>query len=120
MPNSARRQSARAACLAALLLLPLGCASQRSSARTVDETQLSTESGWQRVDFDGVRQSHDKDCGAAALSSVLHFWGRPDSLRQIDERLRGSSDSGLRAGDLRDYARARELSAYVFFGTLSD
>lgn len=118
--GSAPQLHVRAASLAVLLLLPPACASQRVSARSVDETQLSTESGWQRVDFEGVRQSHDKDCGAAALSSVLRFWGRADSTRQIDERLRRSSDSGLRAGDLRDYARARDLSAYVFFGTLSD
>jgi predicted double-glycine peptidase len=116
---NAWRRCVRATSLVALLLA-VACAGQRSSARSVDEVQLATEPGWQRVSFSGVRQTHDKDCGAAALSSVLHFWGHKDSARQIDERLRRSSDLGLRAGDLRDYARSRALSAYVFFGTLSD
>jgi predicted double-glycine peptidase len=98
----------------------LGCSTYQGTARSIDEAKVTTERGWQRVKLDGARQSHDKDCGAAALSSVLQFWGKTESVETVDRALRQSPNVGLRAGDLRDYARQHNLSAYVFFGDFAD
>jgi ABC-type bacteriocin/lantibiotic exporter with double-glycine peptidase domain len=89
---------------------------------------LRADSGWQRIeDVPAVPQKGAKDCGAAALSSVLGYWRRPSpapAREQIDAALRGTEDStskqGLRAGALRDYARGQGFRAYVFSGTFDD
>jgi predicted double-glycine peptidase len=69
-----------------------------------------------------VRQEHASDCGLAALSAVLRFWGVPDEREQIEASLWKSEARlpGALAGELRDYARSRSLSAYVFEGAFDD
>jgi predicted double-glycine peptidase len=53
---------------------------------------------------------------------VLQFWGFPDNREHIAARLQHShaEPGGTRAGDLRDYARSKGLSAYVFEGSFDD
>lgn len=132
----------------ALLLgvLSSGCASYEGSARAVAPHTLRADPGWQRVtNLPEVHQKGAKDCGAAALSSVLGFWRGPGpspaaSREQIDSVLRASPEAGaagvdaaadgersdagprqgLRAGALRDYARQQGFRAYVFQGTFAD
>jgi predicted double-glycine peptidase len=121
--------------------LSAGCASYEGSARAVAPATLRAESGWQRIeDVPAVPQKGAKDCGAAALSSVLGYWrrpGPPPPREQIDAALRAGADAdskqaskdtskqtlakqGLRAGALRDYARRQGYRAYVFHGTFDD
>jgi predicted double-glycine peptidase len=67
-----------------------------------------------------VRQEGRFDCGPAALSSLLAYWGvreTPDAIRRATKT---PPDETLRAGDLRDYAQKRGLEAFVFRGSFSD
>jgi predicted double-glycine peptidase len=92
----------------------------------VSEAALTDQAGWQRVErVPLVRQKGAKDCGAAALSSVLLYW-RPApgetalERASIDAALRRDPGTGLAARELRDYARGRGFSAYVVQGTFED
>ena len=92
---------------------------------------VARQPGWVRVE--GVSLAHQRgtrDCGAAALSTVLEHWqqqgghqrGSVPEFRstEIDRALRIAPERGLAAGDLRDYARARGFPAFVILGTLRD
>lgn len=102
-----------------------GCASYRGTARDADAEVIAREAGWRRVqDVPFVPQRGEKDCGAAVLSSVLAYHapelGEASERGAIDRALRASPGQGLLASDLRDYARRRGLSAFVFKGTFAD
>jgi predicted double-glycine peptidase len=118
-----------------LLLVSLGssgCASYRGSARDISQPEVAAEPGWTRIaGVPLVRQKGIKDCGAAALSMVLSFWERgqasasvpsssPSARSEIDHALRREVGEGLSAADLRDYARRRGHSAFVFQGSFDD
>lgn len=108
-----------------LVVATVGCASYRGSAHDVTPSSLASDQGWDRIEHLPVaRQAGAKDCGAAALSSVLRYWERapnPAGDREvIDRTLRQKPDQGLSAGALRDYARQQGFQAYVFHGTLAD
>lgn len=109
-------------CLGALAL---GCASYQGTAQDVTSSTLSADPGWRRIENLPLnRQAAEKDCGAAALSSVLKYWERvpkPATERTvIDAALRRSPKEGLSAGALRDYARREGFRAYVFHGAMTD
>jgi ABC-type bacteriocin/lantibiotic exporter with double-glycine peptidase domain len=117
-----RSNAARAAELAlmAVATLSLGCASYSGTASTVQPSAVSQDGQWIMVPhFPLVLQDTTHDCGAAALSSVMRFWGYPVSSRAIEESL-GRKDARLSAGDIETYARRAGLSSYVFFGTMKD
>lgn len=103
----------------------LGCASYQGTARDVSEQALLADAGWHRVlDVELVRQRDSKDCGSAALSTVLRYW-KPDGGRAVDREgiegaLRRDPSEGLTAGELRDYARQSGFSAYVIEGAFGD
>lgn len=102
-----------------------GCASYRGSARDVSAAVVSKDPGWVRLDgVKLVRQRGTKDCGSAALSTVLEYLqpGGPASLDRaaIDSALREEPGRGLAAGQLRDYARSRGFDAFVIQGALKD
>jgi predicted double-glycine peptidase len=110
---------------ALLLSVALGCASYQGSARGVSESALAHEAGWSRLEqVELVRQKGTKDCGAAALSTVLRYWDPALAATldrdSIDAALRESPAMGLSARDLRDYARRHGFSAYVLKGSFSD
>jgi ABC-type bacteriocin/lantibiotic exporter with double-glycine peptidase domain len=67
-----------------------------------------------------VRQRGKSDCGVAALSSVLSYYGKGSSLAVLEQRLGGAAGKGVRARRLRDYARSQGLAAFVFYGTMND
>jgi ABC-type bacteriocin/lantibiotic exporter with double-glycine peptidase domain len=82
---------------------------------------VQQEPGW--VTVAGARahpQQGPRDCGAAALTTVL---GRFDPALRLEEvrRLTGPPDAdGLSAARLREVARARGLQAFLFSGSLDD
>jgi ABC-type bacteriocin/lantibiotic exporter with double-glycine peptidase domain len=67
-----------------------------------------------------VRQTSANDCGAAALAMVLTFWGQPTSLRDVTAVYPSAPDGGILAGHLRDFARTKNVSAFLIAGTVDD
>ena len=66
------------------------------------------------------RQQSENDCGAAALSIMLGRWGIAAHPADILSALPGNPGEGIPAGDLRDFARARGLGAFVIRGEVRD
>jgi len=118
----------RASFLSVLLLAAacgLGCASYQGTAQDVSALDVAKDSGFRRIErVELVRQRGTKDCGSAALSTVLRYWrpqGPPALEREaIEARLRQRPDQGLSARELRDYARQNGFSAFVLKGAFSD
>jgi predicted double-glycine peptidase len=102
-----------------------GCASYRGSSREASPTVLAQQPGWVRVEqVKLVRQKGIKDCGSAALSTVLRYL-EPDGpaaldREAIDFNLREEPGRGLSARQLRDYARERGFDAFVIQGAFED
>jgi predicted double-glycine peptidase len=107
-------------------VLAFGCISYRGSAQSVTPSAVRADAGWKRIEhLPPVHQAGAKDCGAAALSSVMEYWRRPPiapalQRANIDAALRSRADQGLSAGALRDYARKQGFRAFVFNGELKD
>ncbi len=103
----------------------LGCASYKGASREVTSATLAQQPGWVRLDeVKLVRQKGIKDCGSAALSTVLEYLepNGPAALGReaIDAALREEPGKGLSAGQLRDYARSHGFDAFVIKGTIGD
>jgi len=101
------------------------CASYRGSSREASSALLAKEPGWVRLDrVKLVRQKGIKDCGSAALSTVLEYLapGGPASLDRaaIDVALREEPGRGLAAGQLSDYARSHGFDSFVIQGAFAD
>lgn len=78
---------------------------------------IARDPGWQLVpDVPFVPQRRLDDCGPAALAMVLGHFHVPIGADETPELTRGD----VRAGALRDVARARGLDAFVVSGTLED
>jgi predicted double-glycine peptidase len=91
------------------------------SADPATYEELQKEQGWLLVaDVRHVEQETNDGCGAAALSSVLARWNVDVPAATLFEECSLEGVSGLKAGELRDAARRRGFSAYVFEGTLAD
>lgn len=69
--------------------------------------------------FPLVHQEQSDDCGAAALSAVMRYWGYDASPASIEAAL-GRNDPRLRAGDMVAYARSKGLRSFVFYGSMTD
>jgi ABC-type bacteriocin/lantibiotic exporter with double-glycine peptidase domain len=118
----------RAALLLPLLALSIAApACYRGSARAVSPAEAAAatrDPSWQIVDdvlF--VPQQSERDCGPAALAMVLSHFGAPTSLQEVTARVPPEDlqhGAGVRAGTLRDVARAHGLQAFVVSGTLKD
>lgn len=86
---------------------------------------LQEQPGWVRLEHVKlVRQKGIKDCGSAALSTVLEYH-EPDGpatldRAAIDTALREEPGKGLSAGQLRDYARSHGFDAFVIQGAFDD
>ena len=111
--------SARRALLAlALALAAPAC--YTGSAQTVPAggmAAMAHDPAWQLApDVPFIAQRNAHDCGPAALAMVLaHFRVAPPAA---DDPVLARGD--VRAGALRDVARARGLEAYVVSGTFDD
>jgi ABC-type bacteriocin/lantibiotic exporter with double-glycine peptidase domain len=105
----------------ATVAAPCGCAAYRGTAVAAEPTLPSREVGWIWVrGLPEVRQQADQDCGPAALSAVLAYWGLRVSPSEVRAAVRVPQGSALTAGDLKSYARARGFDAYVVRGAMSD
>lgn len=80
---------------------------------------IARDPAWIVVKVPEVRQTGPSDCGAAALASVLGYWGRPTPLETV-ERAVHPGGAGAQAGELERFARERGLFAYAFYGDVSD
>ena len=93
------------------------------SARSISPSQasaLTADPAWLVVrDVPFVPQRGDEDCGPAALAMVLGRLGVPVTRADVASAA-PPGDKGVRAGDLRDFARARGLQAFVVAGTFDD
>jgi len=81
---------------------------------------IAQDASWKFVgDVPFVRQQSDADCGPAALAMVLAHFGVQTSLAEVTA-LAPPDREGVRAGALRDTARAKGLQAFVVPGTFLD
>jgi predicted double-glycine peptidase len=117
----ARRVKPRAALVLALALGAAAPACYTGSARTVSSgrvAELARDPSWRVArDVPFVAQRTDRDCGPAALAMALSRYGvTPESLANAEELAQGN----VRAGALRDAARARGVQAYVVSATFAD
>lgn len=101
------------------------CASYKGASREVSVATLAEQPGWVRLeDVKLVRQRGIKDCGSAALATVLGYLhpDGPASLGRtaIEASLREEPGRGLAAGELRDYARTHGFDAFVIQGAVQD
>jgi len=89
------------------------------TARSVTPADLAGDQGWDRVEgVPEVRQVARADCGAAALTMVLRYWGLPVTRDEITAA--NPSAGGLRTAALRDFARGHGLQAFVIQGQFVD
>jgi ABC-type bacteriocin/lantibiotic exporter with double-glycine peptidase domain len=117
MPTTARL--ALTAVLAALSCA--GCTLYSGSARPASFEELRSEEGWILLDsVPYVPQVSKQGCGAACLAMVLGHWGEAADAKALESECAISETGGIRAAALRDAARRRGLSAFVFEGTTAD
>jgi len=91
------------------------------TAHPVAPSAMARDPSWMIAPhFPLMRQAHAHDCGAVALSAVLSFWGRDGSPADISREMLGNESGELSAAELQAYARKRDLSSYVFYGTMGD
>ena len=95
----------------AAVLLATGCAGVNKSTSDRSFQKRHGDSRYCRIET--VRQSSPLSCGAAAMSSVLHYWGKPLSEEAILIRYPSRSSKGYPILQLRDIARMEGLYAYA-------
>jgi ABC-type bacteriocin/lantibiotic exporter with double-glycine peptidase domain len=67
-----------------------------------------------------VLQTAESDCGAAALATVLAYWGDGTTRDDVMRACPVGPGGGLVARDVRDQARVRGFSAYLLHGQITD
>lgn len=67
-----------------------------------------------------IRQTSERDCGAAALAMMLQRWSVPSSADEILQSVPMEAGHGIGLGVLRDFARQKGLRAFVIKGELAD
>ena len=81
---------------------------------------VAQDASWKVVgDVPFIKQQSDADCGPAALAMVLAHFGVQASLADV-VAMDPPDSEGVRAGALRDTARAKGLQAFVVPGTFVD
>jgi ABC-type bacteriocin/lantibiotic exporter with double-glycine peptidase domain len=96
-----------------------GC--YHGTARAVLPSDLTRDRGWVLVDgVHLIRQTSERDCGAAALVMMLQRWSVPSSPDEILHDVPIESGHGISLGVLRDFARGKGLGAFVIKGELAD
>jgi ABC-type bacteriocin/lantibiotic exporter with double-glycine peptidase domain len=106
----------RTICAGLLALAAAGCVSTYAgTARPADPSMLE-ESGWLAArGVPVILQETRQDCGAAALAMILSYYGDPLAAKDI-----ATSEQGIRADTLRDFAKQRGHSAFRIPATLHD
>ncbi|MBI1849310.1 MAG: C39 family peptidase [Planctomycetes bacterium] len=96
-----------------------GCA-YTGTAQKFNAAEFDADDRWVVVrDVPLVRQESREDCGAAALTMMLAYWRIPTSLEEVKDGC-PPSEHGIRAGDLREFARSKGLQAFLFHGEFDD
>jgi len=67
-----------------------------------------------------IRQTGERDRGAAALVMMLQRWSVPSSVDEILRSIPVESGHGIGLGVLRDFVREKGLRAFVIKGELAD
>jgi ABC-type bacteriocin/lantibiotic exporter with double-glycine peptidase domain len=99
-----------------LAILASGCATWGAAPERVRR-----EPGWQAVpEVRAFAQTGPRDCGPAALASVLNHWEPALDLEAVRRLTGPPDDEGMAAGRLRAVARGRGLHAHLISGTLAD
>jgi ABC-type bacteriocin/lantibiotic exporter with double-glycine peptidase domain len=120
------RSTSLALCVRALALAvsiggALGCASYRGTAVNAAQAPPANERGWIWVSgVPEVLQRGERDCGPAAMSAVLSYWGRKVTPNQIRASLGRGADERVRAEELTSFARSIGFDAYAFNGGVPD
>ena len=97
-----------------------GCSSYLGSARPFDPASMAGDSGWRTApNLAAIGQEGRTDCGPAALAMLLAAWDDPVSPEDIAAEA-GCPEDGVRAGDLRDFARRRGFRAYLIDAGIED
>lgn len=103
-----------------LIALTSGC-TYLGSARGFDPETFDREPGWLAIrSIRPIRQEGTEDCGLAALQMALAYWEHPVGRAELLQACPLKPGAGLKAGDLRDYAKASGLQAYLIHGEWSD
>ena len=99
-----------------------GCVTMHpGSAEATTWEELRAEPGWLLLDaVPFVPQEKQTDCGAACLSMALAHWGVDAPRAAIESECAVDGQEGLRAAALRDAAKRRGMSAFVFRGRVKD
>jgi ABC-type bacteriocin/lantibiotic exporter with double-glycine peptidase domain len=99
----------------------LGCAVYPGTARPAAIEDLRGEEGWLLLDsVPYVQQVSQKGCGAACLAMVLDHWGSASPVESLEQECFVEGENGIRASALRDAAKRRGLSAFLFDGSMAD
>jgi len=113
-------RSIRRVVAAVALLGAAGC-SYLGEATPFDPEDLDSTPGWVAVrTVPVVLQREKTDCGAAALSMVLSRWEVGVTMDDVSRHCPSVPEQGIRAKDLRDYARAQGLRSYLIHGCWED
>lgn len=112
------RTAANALCLAGVVAL-VGC--YHGTARSLSPGDLGRDPGWVVVhDLRLIRQSADRDCGAAALAMMLQRWSVAATPAEILRAVPAGPGHAIALGALRDFARQKGLAAFVIKGEMAD
>jgi ABC-type bacteriocin/lantibiotic exporter with double-glycine peptidase domain len=102
-------------------VLAAGCVAFPGPGRQATYEELRQQEGWVLLDaVPVVKQDSLQDCGAASLSMVFEHWGVDVSADTLMQECAVEGEEGLRAVALRDAARRRGFSAYLFAGRVAD
>jgi ABC-type bacteriocin/lantibiotic exporter with double-glycine peptidase domain len=102
-----------------LRCLAAGCAA--APGRPVSPARLAREPGWLATrPIPLTLQVGEMDCGPAAASMLLAFWGRGEPPAALRAEAGVPEDRGLTAVTLRDLIRARGLGAHLLSGEIAD
>jgi len=117
---SARTDGSAGAILTIVLLGAAGC-STAGEARDFDPQDLDRTPGWIAVrTVPVILQKEKTDCGAASLAMVLSHWKIDAPLDEVVRHCPLIAEQGIRAKDLRDYARSCGLQSYLIHGCWED
>ncbi len=107
--------------IAIAAIASVGCAVYPGTARPASIDDLRGEEGWVLLEsVPYVRQVSEKGCGAACLAMVLGHWGSGSPVDSIESECGGAGQDGIKASALREAAKRRGLSAYLFQGSVTD
>lgn len=109
-----------------ILMLPLllGAATSGCYIGTAHEFSprtLELDPGWIFVpNVPLIRQEEHSDCGAAALAMALTYWGSTTNVDEVTAAFPTSPNHGIKAGELREFARKKGFDAFIIKGDLND